>query len=167
MFSGYNNKHSLVNIFACISLYPCGSSVCYLPNGEFLGQRVIIKTIGTYRQITLRRVCLCQLSTKILWIWSSAHVYWSQQWGCHYYYHCQLDIIYLNYFSLINSEFSGGSDSKESACNEGDLSSILWLRRYPGEGHGNPLQYSCLENSMNKGCSRAADHVVKSQTWRK
>ena len=41
--------------------------------------------------------------------------------------------------------FLDGSDGKESACNAGDLSSI------PGEGHGNPLQYSCLENSMSRG----------------
>ena len=40
-----------------------------------------------------------------------------------------------------------GSDGKESACNAGDLSSIPGLGRWPGGGHGNPLQYSCLENS--------------------
>ena len=42
--------------------------------------------------------------------------------------------------------FPGGSDGKESACNAGDLGSIPGLERSPGEGHGNPLQYSCLEN---------------------
>ena len=42
--------------------------------------------------------------------------------------------------------FSGGSDSKESACNAGELGSILGLERSPGGGHGNPLQCSCLEN---------------------
>ena len=42
--------------------------------------------------------------------------------------------------------FPGGSDSKESACNAGDLGSIPGLGRSPGGGHGNPLQYSCLEN---------------------
>ena len=42
--------------------------------------------------------------------------------------------------------FLGGSDGKESACNEGDLGSIPGLGRSPGEGHSNPLQYSCLEN---------------------
>ena len=42
--------------------------------------------------------------------------------------------------------FSGGSDSKESACNAGDLGSISGLGRSPGGGHGNPLQYSCLED---------------------
>ena len=43
--------------------------------------------------------------------------------------------------------FPGGSDIKESACNTGDLSSTHGLGRSPGEGHDNPLQYSCLENS--------------------
>ena len=42
--------------------------------------------------------------------------------------------------------FPGGSDSKESACDAGDLGSIPGLGRSPGGGHGNPLQYSCLEN---------------------
>ena len=42
--------------------------------------------------------------------------------------------------------FLGGSDGKESACNAGDLGSIPGLGRSPGEGHGNPFLYSCLEN---------------------
>ena len=42
--------------------------------------------------------------------------------------------------------FPGGSDSKESACNAGDLGSIPELGRSPGGRHGNPLKYSCLEN---------------------
>ena len=42
--------------------------------------------------------------------------------------------------------FPGGSDGKESACNAGDLGLIPGLGRSPGGGHGNPLQYSCLEN---------------------
>ena len=45
----------------------------------------------------------------------------------------------------------GGSDGKESACSAGDPGSIPGLGRSPGEGHGNPLQYSCLENSMDSG----------------
>ena len=43
-------------------------------------------------------------------------------------------------------DFPGGSDGKESACNLGDFGSILGLGRSPGGGHGNPLQFSCLEN---------------------
>ena len=42
--------------------------------------------------------------------------------------------------------FPGGSEDKESACNAGNLSSIPELGRCPGGGHGNPFQYSCLEN---------------------
>ena len=45
----------------------------------------------------------------------------------------------------MHTGFPGSSDGKESACNEGDLSSIHGLRRYPGGGHGHPLQYSSLE----------------------
>ena len=44
-----------------------------------------------------------------------------------------------------------GSDGKVSACSVGDLGSILGLERSPGEGNGNPLQYSCLENPMDEG----------------
>ena len=47
--------------------------------------------------------------------------------------------------------FPGGSESKESACNAGDLGLISGLGRSPGEGNGYPLQYSCLENSMDRG----------------
>ena len=49
-----------------------------------------------------------------------------------------------------------GSVIKESACNVGDLSSIPGLGRSPGEGNGNPLQYSCLENSVDRGAWRAS-----------
>ena len=56
-------------------------------------------------------------------------------------------------------------DGKASACNAGDPGSILGLGRSPGEGNGNPLQYPCLENSMDKGAWRAVVHeVAKSQT---
>jgi len=47
--------------------------------------------------------------------------------------------------------FPGGSESKESSCNAGDPGLILELERHPGKGNGNPLQYSCLENPMDKG----------------
>ena len=51
--------------------------------------------------------------------------------------------------------FPGGSVCKESACNAGDLGSIPELGRSPGEGNGNPLQYSCLENPMDRGTWQA------------
>ena len=47
---------------------------------------------------------------------------------------------------MIYMGFPGGSDSKECACNVGDLGLIPGWGRSPGRGHGNPLQYSCLEN---------------------
>ena len=62
--------------------------------------------------------------------------------------------------------FPGGSEGKESACNVGDPGSIPALGRSPGEENGNPLQYTCLENSMNRGAWQATVHgVAKSRTW--
>ena len=59
----------------------------------------------------------------------------------------------------------GGLDGKESACNAGDLSSIPWSGRSSREGNGYPLQYSCLENSTDRGAWWATVHgVAKSQT---
>ena len=59
----------------------------------------------------------------------------------------------------------GGSNSKESACNVRDAGSIPGSGRFPGEGNGNPLQYSYLENPMDRGIWRATVHRVrKSQT---
>ena len=59
----------------------------------------------------------------------------------------------------------GGSEVKASVCNAGDLGSIPGLERFPGEGNGNPLQYSCLENPMDRGTWWATVHgVAKSRT---
>ena len=54
----------------------------------------------------------------------------------------------------------GGLDDKESACNEGHLGLIPGSGRSPGEGNGNPLQYSCLENPVDGGAWRATVHGV-------
>ena len=56
--------------------------------------------------------------------------------------------------------FPGGSDGKESTCNAGDLGSIPGSGRFPGGGHGNPFQYSCLESPMNRGAWWATVHGV-------
>ena len=56
--------------------------------------------------------------------------------------------------------FPGGSDGKESACNAEDPGSIPGLGKSPGKGNGNPLQYSCLENPMDGGASRATVHGI-------
>ena len=54
---------------------------------------------------------------------------------------------------------------KEHACNAGDLASIPGLERCPGEGNGNPLQYSCLENPLDRGAWQATVHgVTKTRT---
>ena len=59
-----------------------------------------------------------------------------------------------------DSCFPGGSDSKASACNAGDLGLIPGFGRYPEEGNGNPLQYSCLKNAMDRGVWWATVHGV-------
>ena len=68
--------------------------------------------------------------------------------------------------------FPGGSDHKESACNVGDPGSIPGSGRCPGEGHSKPLQYSCLENSMDRetwwatvhGAPKSWTHLKDSHT---
>ena len=63
--------------------------------------------------------------------------------------------------------FPGGSDGKESACNAGDLGSVPGWGRSPGEGNGNPLQCSCLEDLMDRGAWQATVHrVAESRTDR-
>ena len=61
--------------------------------------------------------------------------------------------------------FPGGSDSKESVCNSGDPGSIPGLGRSPGEGNGNRLQSSCLENAMDREAWQVTVYgVAKSRT---
>ena len=60
--------------------------------------------------------------------------------------------------------FPGGSDGKESACNAGDPGSILGSGISPEEGNGYPLQYSCLENSMDRGAWLVTAHGV-TKSW--
>ena len=68
-------------------------------------------------------------------------------------------------YLIISADFPGGSDGKASVYNAGDPGSIPGLGRSPGEGNGNPLQYSCLENPMDKGGWQATVHgVAKSLT---
>ena len=62
--------------------------------------------------------------------------------------------------SLVLWGLPGGSDSKESACNAGDLGSIPGLGRSPGGGCGKPLQYYCLDNPMHRGAWWATVHGV-------
>ena len=61
---------------------------------------------------------------------------------------------------MLSLVFPGGSDDKESACNAGDLALIPVSGRSLGEGNGNPLQYSCLGNPIDRRAWRATVHVV-------
>ena len=65
------------------------------------------------------------------------------------------------YLGLVSVEegFPGGSDEKQSACNVGGLGSIPGSGRFPGGGHGDPLQYSCLENPMDRGAWQGLKEV--------
>ena len=60
-----------------------------------------------------------------------------------------------NTFKVLSLGFPGSSNNKKSACNGGDLGLIPGLGRSPGGQHGNPLQYSCLENPMDRGSWQA------------
>ena len=62
--------------------------------------------------------------------------------------------------SMLFWGFPGDSDGKESTSNAGDPGSIPGLGRYPGEGNGNPRQYSCLKNPMDSGAWQATVHGV-------
>ena len=57
--------------------------------------------------------------------------------------------------------FSGGSDTKESACNAGDPGSTPGMGTFPGKGNGYPLNYSCLKNSMDRGIWQAVHGVTE------
>jgi len=74
------------------------------------------------------------------------------------------DLIKLTSFLFVNHGFPGGSDGKESAYNSRDLGSIPGSGRSPGEGNGNPLKYSCLENSMDRRAWQATVYEV-TKSW--
>ena len=69
--------------------------------------------------------------------------------------YCVIPLLFLSvciYMSVyVYEDFPGGSDGKASVYNAGDLGSIPGLGRSPGEGNGNPLQYYCPENPMDRG----------------
>ena len=74
--------------------------------------------------------------------------------------------LWKGHLGITSSGPSDGSEVKASACNAGDLGLIHGWRRSPGEGNGNPLQYSCLGNPMDRGAWQATvPGVTKAQTW--
>ena len=103
--------------------------------------------------------CFCVID------FSAQHIYFQKK----VFFICQFFIGFshnkvLLYIHL-SQGFPGGSEVKASACNAEDLGLILGLGRSPGEGNGNPLQYSCLENPMEGRAWQATVHgVAKSRT---
>ena len=84
-------------------------------------------------------------------IWEAAHQPGADDWE--------------NQLPRVSQGFPGSSVGKESACNAGDSGSIPGWRRSPREGNGNPLQYSSLENIMDRGAWRSIVHgIAESQT---
>ena len=86
-----------------------------------------------------------------------------EQWPVYSPFQLQLNVLYLNIWG-----FPGGSDSKEPACNAGDPGSIPGSGRSSGEGNGNPLQDSCLDNSPARGDWQATvhgGHKESDTTW--
>ena len=73
-------------------------------------------------------------------------------------------ILIWYFYTLKNDDCQGGSDGKESACNAGNLGSILGSGRSQGGGDDNPFQYSCLENPMDRGSWQATVHGV-AKSW--
>ena len=87
--------------------------------------------------------------------------FYSEKVGSHW-----RDLGFSRFDLSIIMDFPGGSDGKASTCNAGDLCSIPGSGRSPGEGNDNPLQYSCLENPMDRGDLWATAHgATKSKTW--
>ena len=87
-------------------------------------------------------------------LWQSAYVWilnFKVNWNIIDYILFEGDYINLIASLIDEKVFPGVSDGKESACKVGDSSSVLRWRRFPGEENGNPLQCSCLENSIDKG----------------
>ena len=95
---------------------------------------------------------VAQSRTQLKWLSSSSSVYMSVSV-------CQSVPAFFCYLVSIHY-FPGGSEGKKSACSTGDLGSIPGSGRSPGEGNGNPLQHTCLENSMDRGSWQATVHGV-------
>ena len=99
------------------------------------------------------------ITTYALWIHDIIDQYWELLNTIIYSSRYQLNWSEFIFVSLLLCKivlgFPGGSNGEESACNAGDPGSIPGSGRSPGEGNGNPLQYSCPENSMDRGAWRA------------
>ena len=87
------------------------------------------------------------------------------KWSFKTFFACIFKKICLKFISEENRDFPGGSKGKGYSCNAGNLGSIPGSGRFPGKGNGKPPQYSCLENSTDRGAWWAIVHgIAKSQT---
>ena len=107
--------------------------------------------IGVYGFFSLS---VCFVNVLGCWYLSNISLKWPWFTG-----KCSLSI-WFSYFKVLFWGFPGGSDGKASACNVGDLGLVPGLVRSPGEGKGYPLQYSALENSMDREDLQAVVHGV-------
>ena len=143
-----HNNHLLAQSPSCLFVSPTSQQCCTLG---------IIFLILQMRKQRLRGVEITGFKSHSLDV--GAELGWLGVWlppalhpGC--------SVPSLTSASVIIRGFPGGSEGKESACNAGDLGSILGSGRCPGEGNSNPLQDSCLEKSMNRGAWWATVHVA-------
>ena len=122
----YNHHH--LSISRMLSLSQSETPFPFNPNSHFL----LLSALGNLREQNLQpqNVSLCKEDSFRLNIFKKKMT---------------------QSFSYYLPDFFGGYDGKEPACNAGDSDSIPGLGRSPGEGNGYPLQYSCLENSMDRG----------------
>ena len=120
---------------------------------QFLNFMIITKSKGGF----LNTISKCQMCYVSMSLWVKAYIYT--------YIHMHIDRqIDRQRYRYIEG-FPGGSVVKNLPTNSGDECSVPILGRSSGEGNGNPLQYSCLDNSMDKGGWQATSHgVAKSQT---
>ena len=124
---------------------------------------LILKTLSHVRLVVWHLETSPHVLNRVLWVFlveGSAQfkiLHQSQRWKSLPSFLFTLFSSPFHFFLLRYSDFSGGSDSKASAYNVGDPGSIPGSGRSPGEGNGNPLQYSCLENPKDGeawvGCS--------------
>ena len=124
----------MLSIFSC-ALWP---SVCLLWRNVYLDLLSIYFLIGFMFLAYNYMSYLCILEINHLLVTLFANIF-SHSVGC-------LFVVFI-----ISFDFPGGSDGKASAYNAGDPGSIPGSGRSPGEASGNPLQYSCLENPMDRG----------------
>ena len=138
---------------------PISLLTCFFPSSHYHTQLFPRRTVSTARSLGEARSPEHLLPTPRT---AQAPALWLLYSAGSWHFNCSLLSLTscpcnLQWFS---SGFPGGSDRKESACNAGDPGSIPGSGRFPGEGNGSPLQYSCLKNSMERGAWQTTVHGV-------